>query len=251
VSGPIRSGATAHGAWQPAMHDRTKGWLGLSLAARSDRETARGAVRRGDALAGSSVVADQRQGATIELAGASGRAPSKAVGGGAHPSGGATWRWWRMLRAAAFVGGEGAPVAGSGGGMTLQCRCGRRKVRAASNGDNSGGWKGLTVKRRRGGTRTKTREEEGGLRLWEPAKQTCRRWRRRGARAWAWTWSGVRRRRLLQFDGREGRAEREMGGGSARVCHAEEGERKKEGGGGAGAAAGPWGWNGSGRRGRR
>jgi hypothetical protein len=40
-------------------------------------------------------------------------------------------------------------VAGGDGGMTLKCRCGRGKVRAASNGDNDGGWEGLTVKRRR------------------------------------------------------------------------------------------------------
>jgi hypothetical protein len=40
------------------------------------------------------------------------------------------------------------------------------------------------------------------------------------------------------------------GGGSAQACHATEGEREKEGG-GAGSAAGPWGQNGSGRRGRR
>jgi hypothetical protein len=35
------------------------------------------------------------QGAAGELMGATGRAPGKAVKGGAHPSGGATWRQWR------------------------------------------------------------------------------------------------------------------------------------------------------------
>jgi hypothetical protein len=91
------------------------------------------------------VVAGQRQGAAGELARATGRASGKAVGGGAHPSGGATKRRWRMLRASAFIGGEGAPVADGDGGMTLQCRCRRGKVRASSNGDNGGGWKGLTM----------------------------------------------------------------------------------------------------------
>jgi hypothetical protein len=42
--------------------------------------------------------------------------------------------------------------------------------------------------------------------------------------------SGVRRRWFLQFGGHAGRAEREMEGGSGRVCHVEEGEREKEGG---------------------
>jgi hypothetical protein len=50
-----------------------------------------------------------------------------------------------MLREAAFDGGEAAPVAD--GGMTLQCRCRRGMVRVASNGENGGGWKGLTMKR--------------------------------------------------------------------------------------------------------
>jgi hypothetical protein len=47
--------------------------------------------------------------------------------------------------------GERAPVAGGDGGMALQHRCGRGKVRAISIGDSGGGWEGLTVKRRRRG----------------------------------------------------------------------------------------------------
>jgi hypothetical protein len=54
-----------------------------------------------------------------------------------------------MLRATAFIGGVGALVAGGDGSTTLQCRRGRGKVRVSSNGDNGGGWEGLTVKRRR------------------------------------------------------------------------------------------------------
>jgi hypothetical protein len=52
-----------------------------------------------------------------------------------------------MLRAAIFVGGERAPLAGGDRGTTLQCRRGRGTLRAASNGDNGGGWEGLTIKR--------------------------------------------------------------------------------------------------------
>jgi hypothetical protein len=38
------------------------------------------------------VAASRRQGAVSELAEATGRTPGKAVGGGAHPSGGVAWR---------------------------------------------------------------------------------------------------------------------------------------------------------------
>jgi hypothetical protein len=122
------------------MHGRPKGWLGLGLAARSGGETTRITVRgaHDGTLAGLLVVAGQWQDAAGELVGATRRASSKAVGGGAHPSGGTTCRLWRMLRVAVFVGGEGVLVAGGDGGTGLQCRCRKRKVRAASNGDNGG-----------------------------------------------------------------------------------------------------------------
>jgi hypothetical protein len=81
--------------------------------------------------------------------GATGRAQGKAVGGGAHPNDGAARRRWRSLGTAAFIGRERAPVADDDGGTTLQCWCGRGKVRVASIGDNGGGWVCLTVKRRR------------------------------------------------------------------------------------------------------
>jgi hypothetical protein len=45
VSDPIQPRATAHGAWRPSTHSQPKGWLGLGLAARSDREVARQAAR--------------------------------------------------------------------------------------------------------------------------------------------------------------------------------------------------------------
>jgi hypothetical protein len=95
------------------------------------------------------VLAGWLQGAAGELAGATGRASSKAVGGGAHQNGGAAWRRWRSLGTTTFISGERAPMAGGDGGTALQCWCGRGKVRATSIGDNGGGWKGLTVKRQR------------------------------------------------------------------------------------------------------
>jgi hypothetical protein len=100
VSGPIRpeAGEAAHSAGMERV--------------RQERS------RRGGVLTGGSA-AGQRQGATGELAGATWRASGKAVGGGAHPSGDMAWRRWRMLRAVAFVGGEGALVAGDDGGTTL------------------------------------------------------------------------------------------------------------------------------------
>jgi hypothetical protein len=64
-------------------------------------------------------VAGLRQGAAGELMGATGRALGKAVGGGAHPNGGAAWRRWRSLGTAAFIGGERALVAGGDGGVAL------------------------------------------------------------------------------------------------------------------------------------
>jgi hypothetical protein len=64
--------------------------------------------RRGGVLTGSSVVAGRWQSVAGELAGATGRASGKAVGGGAHPSGGAA-----------------APVTDDVDGVALQCQ-GRR-----------------------------------------------------------------------------------------------------------------------------
>jgi hypothetical protein len=115
-----------------------------------------------------------------------------------------------MLLVVAFISGEGAPVAGGDGGMALECQCGRRKVRAASNGDNGGGWKGITMKRQRRWHSVRNWRGGRGLRWRKPVRRARRQWRRRGARAWAWAWtrSGVRRRCLLQIDVRAGRAMR-------------------------------------------
>jgi hypothetical protein len=88
---------------------------------------------RGGTLAGGSVAASRWQGATSELVGATGRVPGKGVEGGAHPSGGAAWRRWRMLRVvAAFNGGEAAPVTDDINGVALQCQVRREKMRGES-----------------------------------------------------------------------------------------------------------------------
>jgi hypothetical protein len=65
------------------------------------------------------VVSGLRQCAIGELTGATGRVSDKAVGGRAHPNGGAVWRQWRSLGTAAFVRRERAPVHGGDGGVAL------------------------------------------------------------------------------------------------------------------------------------
>jgi hypothetical protein len=56
-----------------------------------------------------------------------GGTPSKAVEGGAHPSGVvACWRW-RMLWVAVFNGGEASPVTDDVDGVALYCREGGRR----------------------------------------------------------------------------------------------------------------------------
>jgi hypothetical protein len=71
-------------------------------------------------------------GAADELVGATGRAPGKAVGGGAHPSAGAAWRRWRMLWAVAFNGDEATPMMDDVDGVALQCWGRRENVRGES-----------------------------------------------------------------------------------------------------------------------
>jgi hypothetical protein len=94
--------------------------------------------------------------APIEPGGAS----SKVVGGRAHPSGVAAWRWWRMLRAVAFNGGEAAPVTDDVDSVALQCRGRREKVRGESIWmereravmlTNNGGWWRCSGWNQRGG----------------------------------------------------------------------------------------------------
>jgi hypothetical protein len=65
------------------------------------------------------VVSGLRQCAIGELTGATGRVSDKAIGGRAHPNGGAAWRRWRSLETAAFVRRERAPVLDGDGGVAL------------------------------------------------------------------------------------------------------------------------------------
>jgi hypothetical protein len=86
---------------------------------------------------------------------------------------GTTERRRRMLRAVAFIGMEGAPMAGGDGGTSLQCRCGGGEVRADGRSHREAA---EVVALRR-------EPERRDLRWWEPVRQTRRRWRRGGARA--------------------------------------------------------------------
>jgi hypothetical protein len=77
--------------------------------------------RHGGALTDGPVVASRWQGVPQEHQWGPRVASSKAVEGGAHPNGGLSWRQWRSLRTAVFIGGERALVARSDGGAALQC----------------------------------------------------------------------------------------------------------------------------------
>jgi hypothetical protein len=100
--------------------------------------------------------------APIEQAGGGG-APSKVVRGGAHPSGGAAWKQWRMLRAAASNGGEAASVMDVSVGVAQQCRGRREKVRVSKFGWRESAWSCSSMMADGGGARARTREEEGSL----------------------------------------------------------------------------------------
>jgi hypothetical protein len=71
-------------------------------------------------LAVSSTVARWRQGVAGDLEGVTGKVSGKEERAGAHRNGGSTVRRCKWRRAAAFVGGEGAPVVASGGDEVLQ-----------------------------------------------------------------------------------------------------------------------------------
>jgi hypothetical protein len=111
--------------WWRGRHDLTSG-LGVAAAAASAPMEHSGATwwcGRCD-LAGGVGVAAAVASAPMERGGA----PGNVVGGEAHPSGGAAWRQWRMLRVAVFNGGEAAPVTDAVNGMALQCWGRREKV---------------------------------------------------------------------------------------------------------------------------
>jgi hypothetical protein len=71
------------------------------------------------------VVARRWQGAAGDLEGVMGKVPGKEEKAGAHRDGGSTVRQRKRRRAAAFVGGEGAPVGGDGRCVVLHHRRGK------------------------------------------------------------------------------------------------------------------------------
>jgi hypothetical protein len=71
-------------------------------------------------------VARRRQGVAGDLEGVTGKVPGKEERAGAHRNGGLTVRRCQRRRAAAFVGGEGAPVVAGGGDEVLQLGRGER-----------------------------------------------------------------------------------------------------------------------------
>jgi hypothetical protein len=110
---------------RPATRGRPKRRLGHGLTAQpSGAAGLRG--HRARVLAGGSAVARRRQGIAGDLEGVTGKVPSKEERAGAHRNDGSTVRRCKRRRAAAFVGGEGAPVVTGGGDETLQLGRGER-----------------------------------------------------------------------------------------------------------------------------
>jgi hypothetical protein len=66
------------------------------------------------------VVAQRQQGVAGDLEGVTGKVPVKEERAGAHRNGGPMVRRCKRRRAAAFVGGEGAPMVAGGGDEALQ-----------------------------------------------------------------------------------------------------------------------------------
>jgi hypothetical protein len=86
----------------------------------------------------------QQQGSTDELAGATRRAQSKAIGGGAHPRNGSTCGGG----AAMSNSGGGAPVMGGISGMVLQC-WGRREMVRRMPIESHDAWRTDSPRRRK------------------------------------------------------------------------------------------------------
>jgi hypothetical protein len=72
-----------------------------------------------------SSVAQWWQGVAGDLKLVNGKVPGKEERAGAHRNDGSMVRWCKRRQAAAFVGGEGAPVGGDGGCGVLQHRRGK------------------------------------------------------------------------------------------------------------------------------
>jgi hypothetical protein len=76
-------------------------------------------------LASGLAVARRWQGVVGDLDGVTGKVPGKEERAGAHRNGRSMVRRSERHRAAAFIGGEGAPVGGDGGCGVLQHRRGK------------------------------------------------------------------------------------------------------------------------------
>jgi hypothetical protein len=120
VPGRNRPEARAHGARWPATRGRSKRWLGHGLAAQPSGATGMCGHRARDDAVACSAVARRRQSVAGDHEGVTGKVPGKEERTGAHQNGGSTVRRCQRRRAAAFVGGEGAPVVAGRGDEVLQ-----------------------------------------------------------------------------------------------------------------------------------
>jgi hypothetical protein len=109
-------GAAGKPGWAMAWR---LGPAAVAACARAHSRPQRGHRVRGGAVAGLPS-ARRRQGPPREHQRGSGVTPGKSGGGGAYPSGGTAGRRRKSFGAAAFVGGEGAPVVADGGDEVLQ-----------------------------------------------------------------------------------------------------------------------------------
>jgi hypothetical protein len=134
VLGRSQLDATAHGAWRPATHGRSKKSRGRGLATRPSGENSpcgpwhracaarsrRGHCAQSARAVARSPTAHRRQGVAGEHRWGPGEASGKKSGDGAHRDGGAAG-------AVVFNGGGVAPVVVDVRGRVLQHRCGRGK----------------------------------------------------------------------------------------------------------------------------
>jgi hypothetical protein len=103
------------------MRGRPKRRLVHDLAAQPSGATdLRGLLRVRAGAVACSPVARRRQGVTGDLERVTGKVPGKEERAGAHRNCGSTVRRCQRCRAAAFVGGVGAPVVAGGGDEVLQ-----------------------------------------------------------------------------------------------------------------------------------
>ncbi len=132
-------------------------------------------------------MARRRQGVAEDLEGVTGKVPGKEERTGAHRNGGSTVRRCQRHRAAAFVGGEGAPVVAGGGEEVLQLGRGEgvRKLQEipgiGSSGKSSpgrGGRRRRSAEIREGEAGSGGRRRRSGCGEWRGGSSTRERGRR-------------------------------------------------------------------------